>query len=74
MYTEASGQCEGCRAALDPECWEAHHVEYWEKGGLTELSNGQALCVSCHKEAHRSGESKVKYTKTAVDLSKVAVV
>ena len=70
LYKNASGVCEGCKNPLGTE-WDAHHIEYWEKGGVTEVANGQALCASCHKETHRVGESGVRY---AVDTPKLAAV
>jgi hypothetical protein len=38
------------------------------------VSNGQALCVTCHKEAHRVGKSGEKYIKATVDIPELVAV
>jgi len=44
-----------------PECSVAfhhcqiHHIEYWESGGSTDLSNMVPLCNSHHHAAHEGG-------------------
>lgn len=45
----------GCEA---PVGWtEAHHAEYWESGGPTDLRNLALLCRHHHRVAHRTGWS-----------------
>lgn len=45
----------GCRApgCRMPANWcEAHHVTWWEQGGLTDLDNGILVCSFHHHEIH----------------------
>jgi hypothetical protein len=73
LFDNTKGVCEACSCVLVGN-WDAHHVVYHGHGGMTVVENGQALCVKCHDEAHTLGKSGVRYVKTTVDLSKVAVV
>jgi len=50
---ERDGGCAKCHAP--PEHCEAHHIRWWEQGGLTDLNNGVMLCTRCHHEIHRQG-------------------
>jgi len=50
---ERDGGCAKCHAP--PEHCEAHHIRWWERGGLTDLSNGVMLCTRCHHDIHRQG-------------------
>ncbi len=34
---------------------EPHHIEYWENGGRTDLSNLVPLCSRHHHAAHEGG-------------------
>jgi len=48
----------GCRfpGCDRPASWcDAHHVDAWETGGATDLSNGVLLCRRHHRIAHRPG-------------------
>jgi hypothetical protein len=50
---ERDGGCAKCHAP--PEHCEAHHIVWWDKGGLTDLANGVMLCTRCHHDIHRQG-------------------
>ncbi|WP_084103643.1 HNH endonuclease signature motif containing protein [Demequina sp. NBRC 110056] len=50
---ERDGGCAKCHAP--PEYCEAHHIQFWEDGGLTDLDNGVMLCTRCHHDIHRLG-------------------
>ncbi len=50
---ERDGGCAKCHAP--PEHCEAHHIRWWEHGGLTDLNNGVMLCTRCHHDIHRQG-------------------
>jgi len=50
---ERDGGCAKCHAP--PEHCEAHHIRWWEQGGLTDLANGVMLCTRCHHDVHRQG-------------------
>jgi hypothetical protein len=50
---ERDGGCAKCHAP--PEHCEAHHIRWWEQGGLTDLGNGVMLCTRCHHDVHRQG-------------------
>ncbi|MFW2514298.1 DUF222 domain-containing protein [Demequina sp. SO4-13] len=47
------GGCAKCHAP--PEHCEAHHIRWWQHGGLTDLSNGVMLCTRCHHDIHNQG-------------------
>ncbi len=51
LWFIAGGRCCICRVRLGPD-WHADHVAPWSKGGLTEVANGQALCVTCNHRKH----------------------
>lgn len=42
------------------EGFEAHHVEAHSLGGHTEIYNGQALCVRCHRLEHSMSPHKMQ--------------
>ncbi|WP_419554207.1 HNH endonuclease signature motif containing protein [Candidatus Poriferisodalis sp.] len=47
------GGCIGCD--LTPEHTEAHHIDYFENGGPTEIPNLASLCFDCHSDLHQHG-------------------
>ena len=51
--TERDGGCAftGCEAP--PSHTEAHHVEWWNEGGPTNLDNGILVCSRHHHDIHR---------------------
>jgi superfamily II DNA or RNA helicase len=59
LFFRCNGLCEKCNQKLYAGEWDAHHVEPYSKGGVTELYNAQALCKSCHKLVH-ANESVMK--------------
>ncbi|MBC7298466.1 MAG: DUF222 domain-containing protein, partial [Demequina sp.] len=50
---ERDGGCAKCHAP--PEHCEAHHIQWWDNGGTTNLANGVMLCTRCHHDVHRQG-------------------
>ena len=58
LYIAADGRCEICEEPLS-EGWEAHHKTRYADGGVTELTNGMALCRACHKSLHRKTKMKI---------------
>ncbi|WP_084124988.1 HNH endonuclease signature motif containing protein [Demequina sp. NBRC 110054] len=50
---ERDGGCARCHAPIE-HC-EAHHIDWWEHGGRTDLSNGVMLCTRCHHDTHTQG-------------------
>ena len=45
------GGCIGCE--LTSEHTQAHHIQYFENNGLTEVPNLASLCTPCHKDLHQ---------------------
>lgn len=46
----------GCIKCGDQGSWvHAHHVEYWSRGGETNVSSGAILCPPCHVDVHDNG-------------------
>ena len=45
----AQGRCQRCNAVLGDD-WEPDHVVPYANGGLTDITNGQALCRSCNRK------------------------
>ncbi|WP_420627065.1 HNH endonuclease [Candidatus Poriferisodalis sp.] len=44
------GGCIGCE--LTSEHTQAHHIDYYEYGGLTEVPNLASMCWDCHTDLH----------------------
>lgn len=49
LFTLAEGRCSICGEDL-ADGWHADHIRPYSAGGLTEMSNGQALCAKCNLE------------------------
>ncbi|MGW6865121.1 DEAD/DEAH box helicase family protein [Streptomyces sp. NPDC054901] len=47
LYLAADGQCTKCGWPLEPG-WHGDHVEPYSVGGVTDVTNGQALCPTCN--------------------------
>lgn len=52
LYLSANGRCEKCGDVLNAG-WHAHHKRRHADGGVTEITNGMALCERCHVLMHR---------------------
>ncbi|WP_084126757.1 HNH endonuclease signature motif containing protein [Demequina sp. NBRC 110054] len=50
---ERDGGCAKCHAP--PDWCEAHHIQWWNRGGPTDIANGVLLCTACHHDLHRDG-------------------
>lgn len=48
MYNRQQGLCAICGKPFSMKEMHADHIKPWSKGGLTDLSNGQMLCVNCN--------------------------
>lgn len=48
MYNRQQGMCAICGKPFSMKEMHADHIKPWSRGGLTELSNGQMLCVNCN--------------------------
>jgi hypothetical protein len=63
IFNNAKGKCERCGKALVYEnhkegergAWEAHHKTSVQSGGSDYPSNGEALCLECHKDTKTYG-------------------
>ena len=45
------GGCIGCELTSDHT--QAHHIDYFENGGLTEVPNLASMCWDCHTNLHQ---------------------
>ena len=52
LYRRDRG-CIGC--GLRPTACDAHHIQWWDRGGPTEITNLVLLCPRCHKKVHKQG-------------------
>lgn len=48
MYKRQKGLCAICGKPFDIKDMRGDHVIPWSKGGVTDISNGQMLCVTCN--------------------------
>lgn len=48
LYLSAEGRCQRCGEVLGVD-WEAHHKIRFTDDGVTEVTNGEALCKRCHR-------------------------
>ena len=68
LWVKYEGRCAYCRIKLVPYKGESFSVEYdhiipFSKGGLTTLSNGQALCKKCNRAKSDKYPYKIKVYK-----------
>ncbi len=55
-------QWPGCEK---PPGWcEAHHVQYWEHGGESNLANGVLLCSRHHRFVHQHPDWQIEWDQT----------
>ncbi len=48
-----------------PPGWcEAHHVQYWENGGASDLANGVLLCSRHHRFLHQHPDWQIEWDQT----------
>ncbi len=50
IYRLGDGKCAICGKHCSEEDFEADHITPWSKGGATQVSNGQILCVKCNRQ------------------------
>ncbi len=48
IYRRDKGICQICGKQCEWNAWEADHIKPWDKGGQTEIENGQVLCPICN--------------------------
>lgn len=64
IFLKAKGKCERCGNKLcfnhhkegEKDAWEAHHKVSVAAGGKDNASNGEALCLDCHKKTRTYGK------------------
>jgi hypothetical protein len=54
-FAERDDGCAWANCRRPPSHTEAHHIEWWSHGGLTNLNNGILLCSMHHHRVHRDG-------------------
>lgn len=57
LYVSAGGRCEECDVPLG-ERWHAHHEVRFADDGVTEITNGRALCERCHIKEHANDQTE----------------
>lgn len=50
IWVRSGKQCAHCQTSISHDDMEADHVQAWAKGGATNLTNAQALCVPCNRK------------------------
>ena len=45
--------CIGC--GMRPTACDAHHIQWWDNDGPTDITNLVLLCPKCHKKVHKHG-------------------
>lgn len=50
IWDKQNGKCARCKNPLKRASTHYDHITPWERGGRTEVKNGQALCANCHSE------------------------
>ncbi len=50
LYLRSGGRCSICGKSLDDGVFEADHIIPHRKGGMTVITNGQALCRECNQK------------------------
>ena len=50
LFERCKGVCAHCGKTFKLNEVEADHIKPWSKGGVTELSNGQILCIKCNRK------------------------
>lgn len=48
IYRRGNGKCKICGKECEWNNWEADHIIPWDRGGKTEVDNGQILCPTCN--------------------------
>ena len=48
IFIMSGGVCQHCSCILKPYDWQPDHIVPYARGGLTDVTNGQALCTSCN--------------------------
>ena len=56
--TARDRQCIGC--GMRASACDAHHIIWWDEGGLTDITNLVLLCPKCHKKVHKQGYQVTK--------------
>ena len=54
-FAERDGGCAWGNCNHPPSYTEAHHIEWWSRGGATDLDNGILLCSHHHHQVHEHG-------------------
>lgn len=63
LYLASNGRCAECGEVLDITNWHADHVKAYSKGGMTDATNGQALCPTCNLKKSNKDEGERKRKK-----------
>ncbi len=64
---ERDGGCAMC--GLPPTMCQTHHINWWSRGGTSNLSNGILLCSSCHHRIHDNNwEIRIDDTTTTAKV------
>jgi 5-methylcytosine-specific restriction endonuclease McrA len=50
IFRRDGGICKMCGVKCEWNGWEADHIVPWNRGGQTEIENGQVLCPTCNSK------------------------
>ncbi len=50
LFITAQGKCQICGCNLEEINWEPDHIIPFCLGGITDVANGQALCLPCNRK------------------------
>ena len=68
LFLRSDGYCSNCGARLN-DGWHADHVQPYSAGGITTITNGEALCPECNMQKG----AKVRLRKFQAEFKSVAL-
>ena len=66
LWYSQDGKCKMCGIDLDLRTVKFDHIKRWSQLGMTYISNGQALCSTCHSIKTFDENLKIADTKNEI--------